>query len=70
VIVPLVVVHVNANEGPVLTFGKAPLTVTATVAVFVQPFVGLVTVAVYVPAAFTVAEAVDPPETTLGPAQL
>lgn len=69
-IAPLVVVQFNVNGGPAVTFGKAPLTVTFTVVVFVQLFTGLVTVTVYVPAAFTVAEEVAPPETILGPTQL
>ena len=44
--------------------------VTFTVAGLVQLFEGFVTVTVYVPGAFTVGEALLPPETIPGPAQL
>ena len=45
-IVPLVVVHVNARGGPAVTFGGLVFDETETVAVFVQPVTGLVTVTV------------------------
>ena len=67
--VPLSVVQVNINGGHAVRFGITPVLFTATVAVLVQPFVGFVTVTVYVPAAFTVGLEVVPPETIPGPAQ-
>ena len=65
---PLAVVQVSANGAPATKFGKVPLFVTDTVAVFVHPLAGLVTVTVYVPAAFTVGDEVVPPETIPAPA--
>ena len=67
---PLPAAQVSVNAGPAVTPGKAPVFVTSTVAVAVQALAGSVTVTVYVPAAFTTALAVLPPETMPLPAQL
>jgi hypothetical protein len=42
----LVIAQVSWTGGVILTFGNAVLDVTATVAVFVQPLLGFVTVRV------------------------
>jgi hypothetical protein len=68
--VPLVVVQFNASEGPAETLGVVVLLLTITVDVLEHNVAGSVIVTVYVPAAFTVAEAVPPPDTIPGPPQL
>jgi hypothetical protein len=70
VIIPEGFKQFNTKGTPGVTLGKAPVFVTFTVVVFVQPFDGSVTVTVYVPAAFTVADAVVAPDNILGPDQL
>jgi hypothetical protein len=47
--VTVVTVHVNAGGGAILTFGGEPLCDMVVEAVAVHPFVGSVTVTVYVP---------------------
>ena len=66
----VVFVHVKTCAGPALALGGVIFCVTFTVAGLVQLFAGFVTVTVYVPGAFTVGEAVLPPETIPGPDQL
>jgi hypothetical protein len=65
-----VTAHVKFCGGPAFAFGGVLLIETVVVAVDVHPFVGLVTVIVYVPAAFTVGVHVVPPAATPGPVQL
>lgn len=55
---------------PAVTLGGETIFVTATVVVEVHPLLGSVTVTVYVPAAFTVGEAVVPPAVIPAPVQL
>lgn len=59
---PLVEVQVSVNDVPAVTFGFIKLSITVTVAVFVQPLPGSVTTTVYVPVAFAVGAAVLFPE--------
>lgn len=70
VMVPLVVVQFNDNDEPAVAFGTVVLLDTLTVVVAVHPFAGSVTVTVYVPAEFTVGDAVVPPAVIPVPAQL
>jgi hypothetical protein len=65
----LVAAQVNNRSLPANTFGSVVFVETETVDEFVQPFAGLVTVSVYVPFAFAVAEDVFAPETIPGPVQ-
>ena len=69
-IVPLELLQFNVNALPGLASGGVILLFTATVAVFVHPFAGSVTVTVYVPVALTIALAALPPETIPLPVQL
>jgi hypothetical protein len=62
-----VAVQVNTLSAPAFAFGEVASTVTNTTSVAVHPFNGLVTVNIYVPAAFTVGVAVVAPETMLPP---
>ncbi len=57
-------------ELPAVIAGGVPVLVTLTVVVVVHPFAGSVTVTVYVPDAFTVAEAVVLPAVIPVPDQL
>jgi len=66
---PLVVEHVNVSGEPIVTVGGVVLDVTVTSPVAEHPLVVLVTVTVYVPAAFTVGVCVVPPLTMPGPLQ-
>jgi hypothetical protein len=68
-IVPLDAEHVNVNAPPAVTAGTVVLLVTPTVVVDVHAVPGSVTVTVYVPTAFTVAVALEPPLTIPGPDQ-
>jgi hypothetical protein len=66
---PLVVEHVNVRGDPMVTVGGVMFDVTETFPVAAHPLVVLVTVTVYVPAAFTVGVCDDPPLTIPGPLQ-
>jgi hypothetical protein len=65
--VPLDAAHVNVKDPPAVTAGVVVLLVTPTVVVDVHAVAGSVTVTVYVPTAFTVAVALEPPLTIPGP---
>ena len=62
-----VTVQVNTLSTPAFALGAILFKVTKATSVAVHPFAGLVTVNVYVPAAFTVGVAVVAPETMLPP---
>jgi hypothetical protein len=62
--------HDKVCAEPAFAFGTPDAEFTATVLFAVHPFEGSVTVSVYVPAAFTVGDAVFDPETIPGPDQL
>ena len=66
-IVPLDAAHVSVKDPPAVTAGAVVLLVTPTVVVDVHEVAGSVTVTVYVPTAFTVAVALEPPLTIPGP---
>jgi hypothetical protein len=68
--VAVLALHVIVCGLPALALGAPAAALTTTVPVAEHPFDRSVTVTVYVPAAFTVGVAVDPPETIPGPAQL
>jgi hypothetical protein len=57
------------GDDPMLIVGMPALAETETVEVLIQPLEVFVTVSVYVPEAFTVAEVEFAPEVTPGPVQ-